>query len=273
MKILAAIDLSTRGHEWLAEQALAFGKAYDGVVDLLFVGDDPKANGALRDLLERGPEAQRGATLVRQGKVLDTILQTAERYDVLVVGPRAHGALERYVLGTMAVRTIRQAPCSVFVPRLERKRPLTERPRMVVGIDLKGTNPGWLIGKAAVWAQRVDGRLDAVFADPHGLPYIGDATIREAAKAQWLKTHEPDRQRMETLLEVAAHPNRGRCKIAEGEPESVLVAMSADYDLVLVGTRERGGLAKYVLGSVAEHVVLNSECDVLTLPSAALDTA
>ena len=97
MKFLAAIDLSTSGHEWLADQALAFATAYGGTVDLLFIGTDAGANDKLRALLERGPEAVRGQTLVQAGDPLTRIISAAENYDALVMGPRAHGALERFV--------------------------------------------------------------------------------------------------------------------------------------------------------------------------------
>ncbi len=273
MKFLAAIDLTKAGHGWLAEQALAFAFAYGGTVDLLFVGDDPDGSAKLHALLHQGPEEVRGQALVQDGNPLDRIVAACASYDALVMGPQAHGALERFVLGTMAARVIRAAPCAVYVPRSPPERARPQRPRILVGVDMSGKNPGWIVGKAGVWAQRVNGRLDAVFANPHGVPHIKDATIREAAKQQWHKGQEPTRQRLETALEATSHAHRGRAKVVDGEPESVLVDMSDQYDLILLGTRERTGLAGYLLGSVAEHVVQNSACDVLTLPSNALDTA
>ena len=86
MRFLAAIDLATDGHEWLADQALAFAAAYGGTVDLLFIGDTPGANEQLRALLDRGEAATRGRALVQQGAPLDCIVDASSNYDVSADG-------------------------------------------------------------------------------------------------------------------------------------------------------------------------------------------
>ena len=44
-------------------------------------------------------------------------------------------------------------------------------------------------------------------------------------------------------------------------------AQGAQADLVIVGTRRRTGIEKWLLGSVAESVLSSSDVDVLVVPS------
>ena len=51
----------------------------------------------------------------------------------------------------------------------------------------------------------------------------------------------------------------------EGEPADVIIdrAAALDVEMVILGSRGRRGLARLVLGSVAEKVIRNSHCSVL----------
>jgi nucleotide-binding universal stress UspA family protein len=51
-----------------------------------------------------------------------------------------------------------------------------------------------------------------------------------------------------------------------GLPRDVLVGLSKDADLIVMGTRGRTGLRHLVLGSVAERVVRMAHCPVTVVP-------
>lgn len=54
-------------------------------------------------------------------------------------------------------------------------------------------------------------------------------------------------------------------RTAKGEPVAQIIAAAAGFDLVVMGTNGRVGRLHEVLGSVAEGVVRNAPCPVLTV--------
>jgi nucleotide-binding universal stress UspA family protein len=55
--------------------------------------------------------------------------------------------------------------------------------------------------------------------------------------------------------------------VEERHPADVLVDLSSDAELVVVGTRGRGGFRELVLGSVSHATVLHASCPVVVVPS------
>jgi nucleotide-binding universal stress UspA family protein len=51
----------------------------------------------------------------------------------------------------------------------------------------------------------------------------------------------------------------------EGNPARILIDMSADADLLVVGTRGHGGFAGLLLGSVSQHVAAYARCTVVVV--------
>jgi nucleotide-binding universal stress UspA family protein len=55
--------------------------------------------------------------------------------------------------------------------------------------------------------------------------------------------------------------------VQERHPADVLVEMSSEADLLVVGSRGRGGFSELVLGSVSHASVLHATCPVVVVPS------
>src|SRR5262249_13314232 len=51
-------------------------------------------------------------------------------------------------------------------------------------------------------------------------------------------------------------------RLVEGDPSDTLVAEAGDADLIVVGSRGRGGLKSALLGSVSGHVIQHAACPV-----------
>jgi len=96
----------------------------------------------------------------------------------------------------------------------------------------------------------------------------------------WMETHgqqpiakviEAD-ARAETDAFLAKLPPEARsaltAHVIEGEPSRAITEMAKrdGYDLIVMGTHGRSGLAHLALGSVAERVVRHAHCPVLTVP-------
>lgn len=270
MKVLVGVDLNVQGHDWLLERATHMARLLSGTVDLVFVTSQAtKEQGALLEgLLTLIPADQRGLARVETGDPAETLIALSSDYDVMVIGPREPAAIQRWLLGPMAVRIMRKSLCAILVPRSE--KPSSEAPRMLVGLDVHGAALDQVLDFSIQWAERLHGTLDGVFAFPANLPAIRNKEVRASALRELTSTKEPDRRKLERVLQAVPEGHRGAALLEAGEPEDVLVRMSADYDIVLVGNRGRTGLTRLLMGNVANHVVRTAHCDALVLPTAAL---
>jgi len=276
MRILVAVDLAVSGHDWLIGRASDLAGHLDATLDITYVRSPDVSLASidnflaqLRMLLSKVEPARRGVPRCEVGVPDDVLVELSSEYDALVVGPREPGALERMLRGTMAVRILLRAHCPVLIPRAK-LWDAEATPRILVAVDINGPNQDKVVGFAARWGQTLGGRLDAVYAVAESIPHIKEATVRERAEQEWLATHSSELDKVKSILATIPEDIRGEALLRRGQPEAVLVAMSSNYHMVALGNRERGGLTGFILGAVAQHVVRNARCDVLTLPTADL---
>jgi nucleotide-binding universal stress UspA family protein len=78
---------------------------------------------------------------------------------------------------------------------------------------------------------------------------------------------------LETLLRELRETVSGidvqRTVVEDRNPAEALVELSADADLLVVGSRGRGGFTSLLLGSVSHAAVLHALCPVVVIPSSA----
>ena len=95
----------------------------------------------------------------------------------------------------------------------------------------------------------------AVYTDGLPPPPEVSTDMREAAD-------EIARQAKETLPPGIDYEVR----IVEGQPNDVLVEQSEGAEVLVVGSRGLGGFARFVLGSVSQHVSHHATCPVVVVP-------
>ena len=72
-------------------------------------------------------------------------------------------------------------------------------------------------------------------------------------------------ERFVTDLDVREPAVDVRTAVEEGNPAEVLIKLSKDADLMVVGSRGHGGFKGMLLGSVSQHLVAHAECPVVVV--------
>ena len=105
-----------------------------------------------------------------------------------------------------------------------------------------------------VWHMPAAGGFDATFLDP--------AVFEEGAR-QTAKEVVDD-----VLTEAEAAAERVVIRVVNGHASGCLVEQGHDADLLVLGSRGRGGFVGLVLGSVTNGVVNHAPCPVVVVPPA-----
>ena len=127
---------------------------------------------------------------------------------------------------------------------------------------------------AVVIAERFDAKIDVVHVWDKPT-YVTDGVFVAHGEAKRpigdMIRENAERDMREFMAKAALPAERlGRERLISGDPASALLAeiTNEKYDLVVVGTHGRTGLAHLLLGSVAEKLVRHSPVPVLTVPNA-----
>ena len=73
---------------------------------------------------------------------------------------------------------------------------------------------------------------------------------------------------LDDAVTTSLHPDeadRVQRSVLRGYPARVLLDTAADADLLVVGSRGRGGMVGMLLGSVSQHVVTHARCPVVVV--------
>lgn len=215
---------------------------------------------------------------VESGDAAGVLLEMSKTAELLVFGSRGRGGFVGRLLGSVSSALPAHAKCPTVTvplscaPRLgetpERPDKHQEKgpvePVVVVGAD--GSDQARVaVLVAAEQAQRLGYPLRVVCAVP---PYTGSlawvpapldretlfADIRASLDAgkDWLQSHFPE-LRIET-------------KLVDGPPVEVLVDITKHAELLVLGTRGRGGFAGMMLGSTSDGVLHHARGPVMVVP-------
>jgi nucleotide-binding universal stress UspA family protein len=191
------------------------------------------------------------------GSASQVLVEQAKDGALLVVGSRSHGALSRAVLGSVSSSVLHHATGPVAVvpePRADDGTP----GRVLVGVDHSPASRAALALGADQARRRGVTLVPVLVHEPIELPRGG--------------VHPPDLALLEDSerhgLEAAAEAVGGgdvQAEVLVGHPGARLLARARPQDLLVVGSRGRGGFAGLLLGSVSTQLAQHAPCPVLVV--------
>lgn len=236
--------------------------------------DDVAIHKAATEALQKRAEelstggVQNVSAFIEEGEPYAAIVKRAEAFaaDLIVVGSHGRTGLSRMLLGSVAERIVRHAPCAVLVARTGH-----DDGPVVTATDFSdAAKPG--LRAAAVEAARTGSPLVGLhvfdLAWPGATPYAVDASGLSAV----LSDTEALRTANEALSKALEEAARGvivqwKGETLVGDPSALIVRRAEEMGarLVVISTHGRTGLARVLLGSVAERVVRLSHASVLAV--------
>jgi nucleotide-binding universal stress UspA family protein len=222
----------------------------------------------------------RTTSAVATGDASAVLVELSADAATVVVGTRGRGGFAERLLGTVSSALPAHSHCpTVVVPHREHaedreEHELPTRPvvrRIVVGVD--GSPAAELALERAIReAETWDAELTAVAGVP-----IGTGTSYLA----WLPAtidHEAVLRDVAEGLDVvvdralADHPGlQVRRHVLDGTGAQLLTEFSTAVDLVVLGSRGRGGFAGLLLGSTSQAVLHHASCPVMVVTTRCKD--
>ena len=297
-RILFPTDFSACADEALA-YAVELADRYGATLHLLHVVDelDPDWSGAtdaaqrtvtLRDDIEEKATArlqglvpdtsetdiETTEALRSSFEVDDAIVDYAdeEAMDLIVMGTHGRRGFDRLVLGSVADAVLRRAPCPVLTVRegaSQAGRKATGFEDILAPIDFSDASHNALTTADAL-AGTYEARLRLLFvAESRTVPTFSDTGLPGLGVVQM----DPEIvENAEAALQQLNERLGGRAAsttyhVTEGRVASTIADFAEEEatDLIVMSTRKREGMDRFLVGSTTERVVRVAPCPVLTL--------
>jgi nucleotide-binding universal stress UspA family protein len=209
-------------------------------------------------------------TVVAEGAPVTTILLEAEAQaaDLIVMGTHGAGGFERWVLGSVAEKVLRKAPCPVLTVTMAQQEPFPPDPgrfaEVLCAVDLSERSKETL-ADAVSMAQSAGAHLTL-------LHVLEDALQEETAvahagldlSAYRAQRCQEARQRLRALAKDVGCIHDEIVRTGTPYREILALAKEREAGLVVVGVHGRF-VDIFHFGSTAHHVVRGAECPVLTV--------
>jgi nucleotide-binding universal stress UspA family protein len=186
--------------------------------------------------------------------------------DLIIVGATRHGTVARAVLGSTAQRVLRTASVPVLVSRRRGDTPrrvllTTDLSELSARVHARG------VQLATLLARGVEPELRTLLVVAYDVPVMAPlepSVLTEAGERQ-----------LEEFLADTGSAARAEGRVRVGDPRREIAAEAEEWsaDLLVLGTHGRSGVSRFLIGSVAESVLRNVECDTLVIPAAAVEGA
>jgi nucleotide-binding universal stress UspA family protein len=212
---------------------------------------------------------------VSEGDPSEVIVDVAAELnaDVIVMGTHGRFAVRRLLLGSTANDVVRTASMPVLSvpPRALEDRKADQFKKLLVSTDFSSTAEAALT-TAVQLARQTDAELRIVHVyEPPELAYGGYPyfpVVTAVADAEREKVEADLTARLDDLKsEVSEQGVTVSTGLLSGHPGAQILDEARDWgaDLLVLGTHGRRGFRRFLLGSVAERLVREAPCPVLTI--------
>jgi len=200
----------------------------------------------------------KGTARKERGAVAATILKcTPKRDGLLVVGSKGLDALDRFMLGSVSTDLIQHATCPVFVVKNEAV-PLRRITLAIDGSNASAKALAFVLAKFQPDRSTGKGGREPIQVTViHVMPFIKYPEL----KGVGLRLVEQSVQK----LTKAGFTAEALCQLGKPAEEIMKVAAKQHADLIVMGAKGLGAIARLLLGSVSTRVVQHSSCSVLVV--------
>jgi nucleotide-binding universal stress UspA family protein len=272
MRVVIGIDgsaASLRAHELVATTPWPRGSMIRllGVMERAMPADEMEAmlDGLAEPLRRQGYAVQ---VRVERGLPPDLLLAAARetQADLIVLGNRGRGPAASALLGSVSAAVADHAVCPVLVARLPRIA------RILVATDGSASARA-IPAILASWGVFRGASVD-VLSVAKGPGFSEEAFVTPwavvASDREGMQTGDVVRDRAiaeDMAGELADAGWRADTFVRRGDPAAEIVRAARDLasDLIITGSRGLGDLQRFLMGSVAHHVLVNSRCSVLIM--------
>jgi nucleotide-binding universal stress UspA family protein len=221
----------------------------------------------LRDAIEAAVGCDRARAITRR-VVCDiaprALLAAAVGADLVVVGARGVGGVRGLLMGSVGLQVLHHSTGPLAVVRAPAPGGSSPQ-RIVVGVDGSPSAARalrWALAEARLRGARVEvvhaWHPSSLLASPVVGRPVASAAIEDRACAV-----------LDAAVDAASGALGGvsvdRLVVRESAARAVLDA-ALGADMVVLGSRGHGGVARRVLGSVTHHVALHATCPLVVVP-------
>ncbi|MFC7023001.1 universal stress protein [Promicromonospora thailandica] len=212
---------------------------------------------------EAAPDVPTGSSLV-EGSAAARLIGRSAAAQLIVLGSRGLGGFTGLVVGSVAVAVATHGHCPVVVVRGDDDEIVRQDGPVVVGVDGSPANRDAVRFAFAAAAARsvplvaVHAWSDLPLTTSWELTTATDLVQQHAAEelTTWLSAAHAEHP------DVTVEP-----VIAHGGPAQVLLARAGAAQLLVVGSRGRGGFRGLLLGSTSQAMIYHAACPVAVVPS------
>ncbi|KAA8817801.1 universal stress protein [Bifidobacterium sp. UTCIF-37] len=236
------------------------------------MGDDNAAHSDAQEILskakaiadEQGVEA---ATLIVTGDPASVFVELSRNYNLIVIGNRGKGGLAERLLGTTSSSLPAYAYCPiVVVPYTDDDGNLMHLNNTITKVAVGSDESKWglkALDIAASFAHAWGAELDVISAAPQ---------VKGADDAVYESYMDDLETRVKPLEEQ--YPDLViKKRIVSGSAVDTLTKASYDHDVVVVGSRGRGGFTGLLLGSTSQGLIQHAAGPVYVVPRKYVEAA